>query len=162
MCPLPLSLIQLINWICKSRPPESSAPVHSAQKMWLKLLISFIFLPSLSSELLFSLHSHWLQREKEFPVACKRLRLLGRRHVSPSTVLLLSFSLRRRRTHSEDSRKQILELCVLPQVSELLPGRVSGCQARRLQGKRGQAHAHLRGTSSLSKPRKQQNLFSLH
>lgn len=55
--PLPLSLIQLIKWICKSRTPECSAPSYSAQKMWPKLLISFISLSSPSSELLSSLHS---------------------------------------------------------------------------------------------------------
>lgn len=39
----------------------------------------------------------------------------------PSTVFLLSFLLRRRRTHSEDIRKQKLELCVLPELLLLLP-----------------------------------------
>lgn len=113
-----------------------------------------------------------LWEKMEFPVACRHLGVLGSRHVSPSTVLLLSFPLRRRRTHSEDSRKQKLELCVLLQLSELLPHtarqgkRKAGHQAHCLQGKRGQAHTHthtpLRAISSLSKPRKQQNLFSLH
>lgn len=89
-----------------------------------------------------------LWEKMEFPVACRHLGVLGSRHVSPSTVLLLSFPLRRRRTHSEDSRKQKLELCVLLQLSELLPHtarqgkRKAGHQAHCLQGKCGQARAH--------------------
>lgn len=50
--------------------------------MWPKLLISFISFSSPSSELLSSLHSCWFQWEKmEFSVACRYLRVLGRRRV---------------------------------------------------------------------------------
>ena len=40
--PRPLSLMELVKPVWKSRAPESSAPIYSAQKMWPKLLISFI------------------------------------------------------------------------------------------------------------------------
>ena len=59
--------------------------------------------------------------------------------MSLSAVLPLSFPLRRRRTHSEDIRKQKLELRVLPQLSEFLPHaarqrkRKARCQAHCLQ-----------------------------
>lgn len=131
------------------------------------LVVSFISLSSPSSDLLSFLPANLKGRRwsSQWPADIWRC---WREDVYPSTVFLLSFLLRRRRTHSEDIRKQKLELCVLPELLLLLPHaarqrkRKAGHQGHHLQRKRGQAQEHLRAMSSLSKPRKQQNLFSFH
>lgn len=126
------------------------------------ILVFFISLFSPSSDLLSSLLAD-LNGKRWSSQWTADIWRCWREDMSPSTVFLLSFLLRRRRTCSEDTRKQKLQVCVLPELSLLLPHtakqrkRKAGHQAHPLQGKHGQAHEHLRAMSKLSKPRKQLN-----
>lgn len=166
--PLPLPLIQLKQMNMQIKNTWKQRSNLPSSKNVTIIVVPLISLPSPSSDLLSSCWSQW--KKMEFPVVCRHLEVLERRHVSPSTVFLLSFLLMRRRTHSEDTRKQKLQLqlCVLPALPLLLPHaarqtkRKIGHQAHPLQGKCRQAHENLRAMSSLSKPRNQQNLFSFH
>lgn len=152
--------------MCKSRTPESRAPIYPVQKNVTVIIVSFISLFSPSSDLFSSLPADLNGKtwSSQWPADICRC---WRGPVSPSTVFLLSFLLRRRKTHSEDIRKQKLQLCVLPELSLLLPH--AGGREREKLGIRHipcrgkvEAHEHLRALSSLSNLREQQNFFSFH
>lgn len=127
-------------------------------------ILYFSFFSFIRSPLPSSCWSQW--KKVEFTVACRHLKVLERRHVS-----FYSFPILLPSQEEEDTFRRYQKAkgwAVLPELILLLPHegrqtkRKAGHQAHLLQGKCGQAHEDLRAMGSLSKPRKQQNLFSFH
>lgn len=135
--PLPLPLLQLKQGICKSRTPESRAPIYPAQKCNHNCCILYFSFFSFIKSPLFLL----ISMEKDgvpWPVDIWRC---WREDMYPLLQFSYSLSFSGGGGCSEDIRKQKVELCVLPELPLLLPH-----AARQRKRKAGhKAHTSLAG-----------------